>query len=515
MLFCLLLSCCTRQQTFDRIMAEARLHVISAPDSTLLLLDQIADAAYCNDSAVRAYYTLLRAQAAWRLYKDMPSDTALASTVRFFRHPVRQPELCTAIYYRAMPLYEQGRHAEATALLLEGVRMAEAIADDSLRSKYYESLCMVNENAQCYEYWLHYAKKFLDHSLYINKVEYIIRSMNEVSGAFGKLGQRDSSMAYLLNSLSMLDKTTESDKALMLANIGCKYLTEQQYDLAEKYLLASIQLVPRANALSALGDLYASRNDVRKADSVWSMALQTASPTMKLLTLRSILDSRLGNGKTEELRSLYHTIRDLEDSLNMAANTEKIAEIQAKYDKERADSRYYRYLSYIFAVLLLVVLVFAVLWIYYHRKLKGFVSVIEKNRQKIREYKSQIETLTSQGEENDGEIARLNNKIKDLQADINLRIGKGKEIYDMILEKEILPSNDPSNESCLIAYYSVQKYAVYQAWMDTYTRLSTRLLTYLVLQDMGYDDAKIAKILSVENSTIRSIKTRLKKRQKD
>jgi len=285
---CLLLCCSTRQHTFDQILAEAKQHVASAPDSTLLLLDQIPDAAHSDHQAIRANYTLLRAQAAWRLYTDMPSDTALASTVDFFRHPVCQPELCTAIYYRAMPLYEQGRHAEATALLLEGEQMAEEIANDSLRSKYYESLCMANENAKCYDYWLTYAKKFLDHSIHINNVEYIVRALNEVSGAFGKLGQRDSSMAYLLKTVSMLEKTTTSDKALMLANVGCKYLLEQEYDLAEQYLLASIHIVPRAYALSALGDVYAFRKETQKADSVWNLALQTATPNMRLLTLRSM-----------------------------------------------------------------------------------------------------------------------------------------------------------------------------------------------------------------------------------
>ena len=185
----LLLCSCSRQHAFIHTLREAELHMTTAPDSTLQLLDQIADAACSNDYAVRARYTLLRAQASWRLYAKTPSDTALASTVAFFRNPIRQPELCTAIYYRAMPLYEHGEHAEATALLIEGERMAEDIGNDSLCSKYYESLCMVNENAHCYDNWLHYAKKFLRHSLFINNVEYIIRGMNEVQALLANWGR--------------------------------------------------------------------------------------------------------------------------------------------------------------------------------------------------------------------------------------------------------------------------------------------------------------------------------------
>ena len=302
---------------------------------------------------------------------------------------------------------------------------------------------------------------------------------------------------------------------MMLANIGCKFLSEEEPDKAEQYLLASIQAEPRANALSALGDLYAQRGERQKADSLWRMALQTSTPAMKLLTLRSMLEQRLNNSNdSDELTSLYSSIRQLEDSLNLAANTETIAEIQAKYDKERSLSRYYRYLSYILAALFCIVIVFVATWFYYHRKLKGYVSIIEKNHRKIAEYKSQIETLTTLGKESSSEIDWLNGKIRELQADINMRIGKGKIVYETILAKEKLPSNDPSGESCLIAYYSVLKYSVYQEWIKAYSGLSTRLLTFLVLKDMGFDDAKIANILSVENSTIRSIKTRLKKRLK-
>lgn len=511
----LLAAACSRQQRCTRVMDEAAQHAATAPDSTLLLLDQIAsDAAHSTDAGLRARYTLLRAQAAWRCYQDMPPDTALAATVDYYRRPMRQPDLCTAIYYRAMPLYEQGRTTEAATLLTEGVHMAEALADDSLRSKYYESLCMVNEHAKCYEQWLYWAKKFMQHAYHINRVQHVVTALNEMSGAYGCLGRQDSSLVYLLRSLPLLGRTTKAARAMMLANVGCKYLVAHDYAQAEHYLLASIKVVPRANALSALGDVYAARNDTTTADSLWNVAMQTATPQLRLLTLRSVLESHLGNGDAARLRQLYDDIRHLEDSLSAAANTKQIAEIQVSYDRERAVAHYYRLLSAILAVLLLFVVVSVAMWMYYHRKVREYVSAIELNRQEIDRYQRQIEMLKTSGKGHDDEIARLNRRIATLQTDISMRIGRGKEVYETIRENGKLPAADSSSESCLIAYYSVSHYAAYQQWMATYSGLSPRLLTYLILQDMGYDDNQIAAILSVESSTIRSIKSRLKKRQK-
>jgi len=46
------------------------------------------------------------------------ADSLLANTVRYYEQAANLPMLCQAIYYRAMPLYEKGQHAEALLLLM-------------------------------------------------------------------------------------------------------------------------------------------------------------------------------------------------------------------------------------------------------------------------------------------------------------------------------------------------------------------------------------------------------------
>jgi hypothetical protein len=46
------------------------------------------------------------------------ADSLLANTVRYYEQAANLPMLCQAIYYRTMPLYEKGQHAEALLLLM-------------------------------------------------------------------------------------------------------------------------------------------------------------------------------------------------------------------------------------------------------------------------------------------------------------------------------------------------------------------------------------------------------------
>ena len=55
--------------------------------------------------------------------------------------------LCRAYYYHAMTLYERDRHDEALLILKKGEHLTRDLNDLLQLSKYYESLCMVNDYA--------------------------------------------------------------------------------------------------------------------------------------------------------------------------------------------------------------------------------------------------------------------------------------------------------------------------------------------------------------------------------
>ena len=114
----LLVTGCDRLQTYNRVLSEVDIMIEQDADSAYTLLQNIPEAATDGDEAVRARYMLLTAQACYKLYKPVPADSLLANTVRYYEQAANRSMLCQAIYYRAMPLYEKGQHAEALLLLM-------------------------------------------------------------------------------------------------------------------------------------------------------------------------------------------------------------------------------------------------------------------------------------------------------------------------------------------------------------------------------------------------------------
>ena len=105
-------------------------------------------------------------------------------------------------------------------------------------------------------------------------------------------------------------------------------------------------------------------------------------------------------------------------------------------------------------------------------------------------------------------VAALQKKLATFRKQTCEQLGKGRDLYNKIVDGGKLSPTD--NEQYLIEYYSIFHYETYDSWMKNYKDLSTRLITYLILTDMGKSNAEIEETLSITKSTVRSIRLRLK-----
>ena len=192
---------------------------------------------------------------------------------------------------------------------------------------------------------------------------------------------------------------------------------------------------------------------------------------------------------------------------------EKIAELQHQYERQTTNRRHYQLLAYLFGLLLLAILMVLAVLYFNRRRMEQYDSWLDLNAQTIEQAQQRIEELSEESEAHDKEINRLNEKITAVRRSANERLGRGKEVLDLIAAGGKLPPS-ADDENRLIEYYSVSHYATFHEWATQYDHLSARLYTYLILQDMGKQDDDIARILSVSPSAVRSIKSRVKARKK-
>ena len=235
--------------------------------------------------------------------------------------------------------------------------------------------------------------------------------------------------------------------------------------------------------------------------------------------------ARILNATTQKRN--FELLHDYEKAANMAQFItlakellhhtyiqEKIAELQQQYERQASDRRHYQLLAYLFGLLLLAILMVLVILHFNRRRIEQYNNILDLNAQTIEQAQQRIEMLSMESDAHDKEINRLNDKITSVRRSTNERLGRGKEVFDLISAGGKMPPS-ADDENSLIEYYSVSHYATFHEWATRYDRLTARLYTYLILQDMGKQDDDICQILCISPSAVRSIKSRVKAKRKN
>ena len=511
-LLLLILAACTGRQNPPTRLSQASALVDTAPDRCLAMLDSIDASAYNEDE--HALLTLLRAQASWKLYRPGPSDSLMATVVDHYRNNSQQPQLCTAIYYRAMPLYEQGQHQRATGMLLEGERMAEQLADDSLRSKYYESLYMVYNDARAFTLALSYAKKFLQHAIFIDKVEYIARGFSHVSTTYVHLGMPDSAMAYIEKTKPLLASIPATDRAYILTNIALKYLRRKDYATAKQLLTESLQQDTLDNTLLALSTVYAVEGDIASAHDCYDKCMQIADSTIRLAGMKMKLRGDIAHGLNEEALSLLEDIDRYETQLKLGEEKQVMAEAYAKFGSDVLRNRYNTMLLRGLACIALCAVVIGILALITRHSRRRYEQDYLSHLRQLDHYEKEHAILAQEKKDSVQVMEKLQQRVREMDGTFNDRILKGKVLYEQLKDGKKLQADDNDSMKCLIDYFFVSHYETYILWEKTYSKLTTRQLFFLILQDMGYADDRIAELLSVSPGAVRTMKSRMKKAEK-
>ena len=499
---------CDHQHTFNRVLVEADSLVEQQADSALHLLENIPDVMNKGDESNRAYYTLLLMQAKYKCYESAPSDSLINAAVHYYEQTGNASLLCRAYYYRAMTFYEQGRHEEALLLLKKGEDLAIHNHDTLYMAKYHESLCVVNDDARYDDMMLRYAQLALRDNRQLGDTSAIIRNLSQISNALYRLGKQKKSKDSILKVLPLLHQMNTISKSYILTNIGCSMHTAGNLEAARKYLEESLKINPMPHTYAEMGDVYADEEKMTEAEKNWQEALKTDDSQTLLNVLSSMQERYEQQHDYQSAISISNRIHQIKDSLTQASEQAALAEIQHKYDKQVVENKYYKVLVWLFGSLLLLIAI-SICYYYYHRRtVRRYTNQLTAKEEAIRNAQQRIALLEGMDGEHHEEIMALDAQIQMIRQQTHEQLGQGKEVYEAIAAGKKLQSTN--KEHYLIEYYSILRYKQYASWMNEYKDLTSRLLTYLILQDMGKSDSEIQDTLSITNSSLRSIKTRLK-----
>ena len=287
--------------------------------------------------------------------------------------------------------------------------------------------------------------------------------------------------------------------------IPAGYHYEQAMLLCEDNRYAEAELILKEGELAA--EASDNKLELQKCQETRYLVARILSATTQKRNYELLHDHEKAAGMAQ-----YITLA--KELLHHTYVQEKIAEMQQQYEQQASDRRHYQLLAYLFGLLLLVILMVLVILHFNRRRIEQYNSILDLNAQTIEQAHQRIEVLSMESEAHDKEINRLNNKITSVRRSTNERLGRGKEIFDLISAGGKLPPS-VDDENCFIEYYSVSHYTTFHEWATRYDHLTARLYTYLILQDMGKQDDDICHILCISPSAVRSIKSRVKSRRKN
>lgn len=199
----------------------------------------------------------------------------------------------------------------------------------------------------------------------------------------------------------------------------------------------------------------------------------------------------------------------LKDSLDLALSREMNDVITQQYNEDVLQSGIYYFLIWILGFL---VLFLASAFIYRELTKKYSIQLDECEKAMVKA-QNRIDNLRNSEKEHGEEKDVLQKQIRNMQQQTYNELGRGKEMYEVIKSGGKLKVTD--REHWLIEYYSILHYKTYNEWMCEYEHLSDRLITILILKDMGKSDADIMWILGISNVAFRAAKSRLNRKKRE
>ena len=153
-------------------------------------------------------------------------------------------------------------------------------------------------------------------------------------------------------------------------------------------------------------------------------------------------------------------------------------------------------------------------WLYW-RKIRELRFQLDENARLITDNKAEIERLQQSGEASEQTIAELNRQIENSRQRISNKLLIGTRCFVRLQHKECVADMQAEDRQCLIDYYAQLRPKRWQEWERTYSSLTPSQYVFLILQDdLHYDDDTIAQILDVKSASLRTLRSRIKNRER-
>ena len=498
------------------LLKEAADIVHQHPDSARVIISKVDTASLSE--ADRMEYRLLKIMTDYIVLHQADGDSLITTCVDYYdKHG--------DAWHRGSPNYYRGgirRHLLGRTFdAIKDYKVAETIAEDAddelLKNMVYDNLAYANYNCFNHLLILEYSQKYLESSRRMNDSVMTLRGLQFCASAYAYMDQSDSAYAYIFRSMDYIDLADSILRADIYHNIAAMYEERGDVENARKYLEKW-----RNDKVASNFKGYETMARLLEAQGHYQEAIEAAK---KCLTEK---DPLVRNHSMDVLSRLYEKTGDMNAALNMkrqkdaftdsvmkANHSLEIADWQKKFDERRWEERSHRQMmkAGITFLFFLFVLTMGIWW--YWRRIRSLRFRLDEHARRITENQAEIERLQQSGEVNEQTIAELNKQIEANRQRISNKLLVGTRCFVKLQEMESASDMTAEERQCLIDYFAQLRPKRWQEWERTYNSLTPSQYVFLILQDdLHYDDDTIAHILDVKPASLRTLRSRIKGRER-
>ena len=453
----------------------------------------------------KAEYGLLRTIAAYKTSEKIEDDSLITASIAYYNQHGDDWHRGRAYYYRGtVRMSKFGDNPDAIKDFKVAEFISEKADDEDLKNKVYNMLHYVNEIINNHPQTLKYAHKWLDSSIELKDSLKILRNLLMCATAHAEMGQKDSAYTYILKGLELERHADESVLAELYSMTSLMYEERGDTAKAEEYLKKWDEI----NSYHRLGLLTLAR--LRKSQGQYERALELVKGDVRVIGsdhhtrikyLELLMELYELTGDQEQALKTKEQIRAFNDSMKYINQAIQMVEWQQRFDEVQQTKDFYRRTSWmqvlIIAMIVIVSLAIGIGLLLHRRKVHRLSSRLDEDAQRISDHRTKIDELESRMERISGTLL------------------VGTQMFSQLQQRQCIADATAKEQQCLVDYFAQLRPKRWQEWERKYSGLSTAQYIFLIMQDdLHYDDESIAAALAVKRTSVRSMRSRIKGRER-
>ena len=527
---------CTERQ--HPLFAQAWELIEDRPDSAKAVLEMVRENALTESG--HAEYGLLKTIVDYKTLGTIKNDSLISASIAYYDRYGDDWHRGRAHLYRgALRMYRThdipnvildsivighdtlvvgkvppGYHQDAIKDLKTAEDIAEDADDEKLKNHAYELMAYTNISFNDYPRVLKYSNKWLESSIKLNDSVKILRGLFLCATTYNRMGQTDSATVY-------------TKKGVELAKHANAWLPayEEYFEKAEIYLTLGI-IKNAEDSLKAWEEIigYQTRAKALKEQGKYEEAIKQAklglehSDQLNCLRCWELL-YEIYNLTGDKEQASFAKMQTYNGMYGLGRMNTQMEDWQRILEDERNTKDLNHRLSgmqkLIIALIAVVVLAIGIGMWWHRRKVLKLSFQLDEDARRISELRTKIELQEKSGEENGQEMARLKEELENRLERISSTLLIGTQMYNQLQQRQCIAEATAKEQQCLVDYFAQLRPKRWQEWERKYKNLSTAQYVFLIMQDdLRYDDETIASILNVKRTSVRSMRSRIKERER-